>query len=292
MHSKKSANKQAKPNTLSFDATGTKWRISSYDEGLGALQPQILQYIANFESVYSRFNKNSLVSAMATQAGTYTFPRGAAKLFNLYMQLEDLTAGGITPLIGKNLNEAGYDAAYSLTPTSLTPNPRLHEVASCNGSVITTTQPLQFDFGAAAKGLLIDEITQLLRDNGLTRFSINAGGDIFTTIPRSIGLEHPLQPGALIGTTNIQGVSLCGSSGNRRNWGAYHHIISGTTLESPHDVVASWVVADSAMLADMIATALHLVSPDSLNNLFDYEYAIIDKSAQIIKKGRHFKDLH
>jgi thiamine biosynthesis lipoprotein len=46
------------------------------------------------------------------------------------------------------------------------------------------------------------------------------------------------------------------------------------TLASPRRILATWAIADTAMLADMMATCLFFVPPERLTS-FDFRYAVI-----------------
>ncbi|MFA4872338.1 MAG: FAD:protein FMN transferase [Patescibacteria group bacterium] len=108
---------------ISFEAIGTHWQIDVYDKRAqkierAALFKEIRERIEEFDRTYSRFRDDTLVSAMARAAGTYTLPFDAQPLMDLYLSLYQATGGAFTPLIGDTLAEAGYDAQYSLPPGS------------------------------------------------------------------------------------------------------------------------------------------------------------------------------
>ena len=58
-------------------------------------------------------------------------------------------------------------------------------------------------------------------------------------------------------------------------WAQFHHIINPDTLASPRHILATWVVSDTTLLADGLATALFFTPPQNLRNHFDFEYAIV-----------------
>lgn len=147
------------------------------------------------------------------------------------------------------------------------------------------TSALVLDFGAAGKGYLADLIGALISHKAPNAtWLINAGGDILqrTAVaaslavkPVTIGLEHPLDTTKIIGIAHIQNKSICGSAGNRRKWSTYHHILNPQTKTSPDHILATWVIAQSGLLADGLATALYFVSPEILQTKFDFEYVIL-----------------
>ena len=51
--------------------------------------------------------------------------------------------------------------------------------------------------------------------------------------------------------------SLCASASNRRAWGVgLHHVLDALTGMPTSDVIATWAIAPTALLADGAATAL------------------------------------
>lgn len=265
-----------------FEAIGTRWQIDIWDDIQENAQADILQKIhariAEFDKHYSRFRDDSLVSMMTKQAGEYIMPDDAPPLLALYETMYRLTDGSMTPLIGQVLVEAGYDATYSLRSGEVHTPPRYDEVVSYHHPKLILKQPALMDFGAAGKGYLIDIVGDILKREGVSRFSIDAGGDILHSRAEPVlrvGLENPLDATQVIGVAWLGRGSICGSSGNRRVWGKYHHIINPHTLTSPKDIVAVWAMADTALVADGLTTALFFASPDVLRQAYSFEYALL-----------------
>jgi thiamine biosynthesis lipoprotein len=283
-----------------FDAIGTAWSILVYQPMSEPVVKQVKQHVAQrieqFDSDYSRFRSDSLVSNMAKRAGDYQLPDDAQTLLDLYRQLYTLTDGAVTPLIGQVLSDAGYDAEYSLQPGSLTIPPTWDDVLDYRFPRLHVNHPVLLDFGAAGKGYLVDIVGQLLVAHGIYHFCIDAGGDIIyrtdvvTDPGLAIGLEHPSDPTLAIGLATIRNQSLCGSAGNRRVWGIdgeFHHIIDPRSLASPRHIQAVWVAADSGLLADGLATALFFTSASKLAKHFQFEYVIM-RADNTLQTSKHF----
>lgn len=272
-----------------FDAIGTSWQIDLPDPLLPGEQERILRLIeariAAFDLLYSRFREDSWVSRLAREGGESVLPEDAKPLFDLYQTLERLTNGAFTPLIGATLEDAGYNATYSLTakPVLHTPK-RWDEVIEYAPPHLLLKEPALLDFGAGGKGYLVELVGELLHKEGIHAFTIDAGGDILHeggTEALRIGLEDPEDLGKVIGAVTLERGSICGSAGSRRVWGEYHHIINAHTLSSPRDVLATWVMARSALLADAIATALFFVPPEALQGVGIFDYVIMHEKRQV-----------
>lgn len=275
-----------------FEAIGTRWQIDA-----GELSPflisKIQDRIEEFDKNYSRFRQDSLISEMARKSGVYQLPLDAEPMLAVYRELYDLTDGRMTPLVGQMLVDAGYDSAYTLIQTApLKAPPKWGDVIEIGEKTITLREPALLDFGALGKGYLIDIVAQVLREEGIATFSIDAGGDIIQEdvngISLRVGLEKPDNDGEVIGVIDLLNQSICGSAGNRRAWGKFHHIMDPRTLSSPRHIKALWVTAKTTLLADGISTALFFVEPEVLKGKYDFEYMILlpDNS---FKKSEGFK---
>ena len=263
------------PSSHTFEALGTRWEIVTTNPLTNPLKHKIAACIEAFGSTYSRFRADSLVTKMSKSAGRYEFPDDVMPLLDFYKQLYVLTSGKVTPLIGDALARAGYDADYSFSPKEQVPVPAWDDALRVERNILHTTQPVTLDVGAAGKGYLVDRISSLLDQQEYVDYVIDASGDLIHkgTIENRVGLEHPFKPGVVIGVIDVQNKSICASAVNRRSWGkGMHHIFDPDTGAPVDEIVATWVIAESAMIADGLATALFFVDPAQLANAFEFEY--------------------
>ncbi len=267
-----------------FEAIGTSWSIDITDplslDRASLLLEKIRARIELFDRAYSRFRADSLVTEMSTRTGMFVLPEDAVPMMRLYEELYHVTNGAMTPLIGQVLVEAGYDANYSLQPRELHHPPAWEQAMRFSPpSRLEVKQPIVLDVGAMGKGYLIDLVSDLLLQQGMRSFCVEAGGDMRQCDEKGgrlrVGLEHPADATQVIGVAEIAGQSICGSAGNRRVWSTFHHIIDPHTLTSPKNILALWVVADTTMLADAMTTALFFVPPEVLLKYYSFEYVIL-----------------
>jgi thiamine biosynthesis lipoprotein len=272
------------PHSWAFDAFGTQWAIEARDVLTPRLKAIVSHRLDEFDGIYSRFRSDSLVSRLSTP-GTYEFPDDFRNIFEIYRTSFQLTDGRMTPLVGSMLEDAGYDKTYSLEPKEIQPIPDLLEVIQWDGkNTITSSKPVVFDVGAAGKGYAVDIIAELLEENGIQDYIIDASGDIkhHSSSSEQIGLEHPGDPSKVIGIANLNHQSLCASASNRRAWKGFHHIMDPSTRQSVNHIVASWVIADNTLVADAMATALFFVeSPDELMKHFSFSYVRMFASGRV-----------
>lgn len=268
---------------FSFEGIGTRWEVSTPAPLSAGHRRSLLEEIEAYDAAWSRFRPDSLVADMARSAGRYRLPAEAAALEPLYKDLYRLSAGAMTPLIGASLERLGYGAGYSLQPEGPPlPAPRWEEVLDWQGSILTTSEPVGIDIGAAGKGQLADLLSARLRDLGIGEHFIDAGGDLLNSgpppgsAPVEVALEHPYDPDRAIGIIRLGAGALCASAANRRAWGdGLHHVLDGTTGTPVRTVVASWALAASAAVADALATALFFVDGARLGRDFDVSWLAV-----------------
>ena len=261
-----------------FDAIGTHWRITAPQAIQQKLRTEILDRIEVFDRSYSRFRSDGLIAAIRDKAGKYTLPADAEPLLQLYKRLYEMTDGHVSPLVGRALEQLGYDAEYSLTPGQVDTIPTWDEALSYEPPELEVKQAgLVLDFGAAGKGYLVDIVAELLRKDGHEEFVVNAGGDVFVHgRSQRIELEDPLDPTRSLGYVELRsGHAICASAANRRRWRDVHHIINPEDGQSDDSLTASWVITDSCMLADGLATAVWFAEPQNLSEEFEFDYLLI-----------------
>lgn len=285
--------------TFAFEAIGTKWVIDCYEIASKISEEDLLKRIQSrieeFDKTYSRFREDSLVWEISKKAGKYKFPSDAEKFFQLYNSFNKLTQGKFTLLIGNTLSEAGYDFNYSLKPKEIKKVPETDQILKYDHPFLEIDKPYILDFGGLGKGYLIDLIADILKSSGVVSYCIDGGGDIIyetrNAKPLSVGLENPKNHQEVIGVVKIKNESICASSGNRRAWDKYHHIIDPDSLSSPKNILATWVISKDAVIADGIATCLFLVSPEKLLKYLDFEYLILFPDFTFNKSKKFNADL-
>jgi thiamine biosynthesis lipoprotein len=269
-------------NFFEFEALGTLWRIDIYDsvnsQSYEDLRKGLIEKITLFEQSYSRFQANNVIAAISSRAGRYDVGIDGVLMLQEYLKLYRLSHGVFTPLIGEILYSLGYDSNYTFVKKEPIKIPELNDVIriidECN---IQIHHPVKLDLGGVGKGFLIDKLKENCTNFGIKEFSIDGGGDIFIckSNPMVIGLENPMDNEEILGTVSIANGALCASSNNRRKWGDYAHIISPGG-EKMDNVLASWVRADSAFIADAIATCLFFVKPEILQQEYAFDYLILN----------------
>ncbi|MFJ3956506.1 FAD:protein FMN transferase [Arthrobacter sp. NPDC090010] len=262
-----------------FEALGTRWWIRA--TGLSPdLRASITGIITEFDATWSRFRPDAairqLAEAASSEVRTLSLPEEAGKLGRLYGELHELSGGSVTPFIGASLARLGYDEHYSFRAQgAAVPAPRWGVDAHWEDREIRATGPVIVDIGAAGKGLAVDLVSEFLGASGAGPFLVDASGDLRSGAGSEdrIALENPFDTSQAIGVVSVADAALAASAVNRRSWGeGLHHVLDGLSGLPVRKVMATWVLAPTAMLADGLATALFFVPGEELSRRYAVEW--------------------
>lgn len=271
------------PTVWEFDALGTAWDVTLEREVPDALKSAITAELARIDLQWSRFRGDSVVAEMAAGPGRFAVPMSDQPVIDLHRTLYELTDGMVTPMVGQTLDDAGYDAGYSLTPaTSVAAVPAWDDVLGGWQGELDVLEPALIDIGATGKGFAVDRVTQLVRQFGFDEFLVNGSGDIRAGgRAHRIALEHPVDPTKAIGTVVIEDNAICGSASNRRAWADWHHIVNPRSGAPTREVLATWAIAKDTMTADGLSTALFFSSPQKLLSHFEFDYVVVRSNGTV-----------
>jgi thiamine biosynthesis lipoprotein len=183
------------------------------------------------------------------------------------------TDGAFDPTVGGRMTALGFDRHYrSGERAELAADADDHvsyrdiEI-DADRRTISVARPLQLDLGAVAKGLAIDLAARELAP--LVHYAIDAGGDLYLSgrnaqqEPWTVGIRHPREAGALLGTIRATDRAVCTSGDYERatDDGASHHLLHPATGSSATETASVTVVAPTAMVADGLGTAAFVLGP-------------------------------
>jgi thiamine biosynthesis lipoprotein len=277
---------------FSWQSMGTSFEVSIWDEISEDIFLDITETVIalseDFDQKYSRFKRTSFVWQIAEKTGKITVDEDFMAMLKMYFDFFKLSDKKFNPLIGNMISDMGYDDQYSLLPKeTIRSSPDLEKtVTILDESTISIAEPVLFDVGGVGKGYFVDKVSSLLKEKGLKHFLVNGSGDLLyegNGEAMRAGLEHPQDPKKAIGVIELQKGALAASGSNKRNWGKYHHIIDPLSASSPNTIVSSWVLAESAVLADVLATCLFLCPPENFTSNFQFEYLLLDSNMRVTK---------
>ncbi len=124
------------------------------------------------------------------------------------------------------------------------------------------------DLGGIGKGYAVDSVAVYLEDNGIEEYIVEAGGDLLVSSdsPKSIGIRHPREHGALIDTLYVANGAVASSGDYEKFFIAdstrYCHIIDPATGYGVSDLASVTIITDKAYLSDAFATAVFVMGKD------------------------------
>lgn len=215
---------------------------------------------------------NEPVSAVRVDARTSQL-LSAMKAFHDEEPTFDFTVGPVS-FMWKRAARAPSDAELSAALEHVGPSK-----VTIEGSMVSKADPLvQVDVGGAAKGFVADSIAALLRQAGVVSADIDLGGNIYmlgehpsgrawrvaVRVPEGVDARRPV--------VEVRDRSVVTSGSYERfveiDGKRYQHIVDPRTgRPSETDIVSATVVAESSLLADMLATTALLGGTAGLEGL-------------------------
>lgn len=241
-----------------------------------------LGWFHHVEDTCSRFDPESELAQLSSQVGA-AVPVSALlfEAVQFAVAIAGETGGAFDPTVGGRMEAAGFNRDHRTGRTAdalLKPDDDVSfrdVVLDAQARTITLLRPLMLDLGAVAKGLAIDMAAAELRP--FEDFAVDAGGDLYLGghradgEPWSIGIRHPRRDGELIDVCRVSNGAICTSGDYERQTAdaAGHHILDPRRGDSAAKAVSATVLADTAMLADAVATAVFVLGPVDGIHLLD-----------------------
>ncbi len=261
-----------------FAESGTK--VSGLDtrirERLDAINRSMSTYLP--ESEINRFN------ILKTAGKPFPVSEEFQKVLQAAQEVYRLTGGAwdgtVKPLV--DLWGFGPPGARNAPPDPEKIREALKKVGfhririSGNGYLVKENASVSLDLASIAKGYGVDSLAALLQANGIRRFLVEIGGEVFAAGLKPdgsrwrIGINEPT-PGTPLDRVYkvlaLKDMALA-TSGDYRNFFEhggirYAHVIDPRTgYPVSNGVVSVSVLAKTCMLADALATALMVMGPE------------------------------
>jgi thiamine biosynthesis lipoprotein len=147
-----------------------------------------------------------------------------------------------------------------------------------------------------AKGYIVDRTVATLVGAGADRVLVDAGGDMASggegsvDEPWTVAVQDPRDVHGAVDLVHLAGGCIA-TSGDYLQWftedRTAHHIIDPRTGRSPIHTASVSVVADSAMTADALSTAVMVLGPEAgvrlLEPLDSVEGLVVNKSGEALR---------
>ena len=265
---------------------GTSYKIQLLEvpgeEDPGVLADKVQTILSRLDrEIFSTYAPNSELSRLNNHAvGTpFAVSREMLDVLMLARTVFSSTSGAFDPTVGPLVSLWGFGPKMSLTELNLPCSSDVEEALSRVGfehllideasSEVVKTRDVMIDLSAIAKGYAVDQIGRLLDEQGSDSYFIEIGGELKIKGVKADGsnwvpaIEAPSDRAFEVYEifSNLgQSIAVAGS-GDYRNYFEVdgvrysHEIDPRTGRPVRHHLAAAYVIADSAALADALATA-------------------------------------
>lgn len=261
--------------------------------------------LSRLEKKLSRFLPDSEVSRINLSEGSghikiscevYEILSFALRLSEITQGLFDITVG---PLIDLWDYKHSIQAPEETRIQHILPLVDFHELTlNSDEKTLSLRKPGQsIDLGGIGKGYASDRFIKVLKEHGISSAFINIGGNVSTLgnrpdgSPWSIGIRHPRQEGCLLGAVKVTGKAVVTSGDYERYFidregKKWHHILNPATgYPAESGLISVTAVADSAMTADALSTAIFVAGIkkglEYLAQFSGVEAVLVDERQQV-----------
>lgn len=192
------------------------------------------------------------------------------------------TGGAFDPTVAPFVRLWGFDSGNYRIPTDGEIQEAFELVGfdkvlidEAQSAVKFEKEGMSLDLGGAGKGYAVDRAYSLLEEHGVKYAFISAGTSSIRVFgmkpggkPWRVGVGHPRRPGELLGVITLSSGDALGTSGDYQQYFEkdgilYFHIIDPHTGVQPRDLAAVTVLAENALDADILSTAVFVLGSDA-----------------------------
>ena len=262
-------------------------RIPALPGGLtgAALKTRIDGILSAIDGLMSTYRSDSEVTRFNAAASTAWFPVSAetASVVAASLRISRLTGGAfdvtVAPLVALWGFGAGAETPSDPSPARIAAamarvGYRRIEVRTAPPSIRKARADIRIDLSAIAKGYAVDRVAGLLEAAGIADYLVEIGGEIRCRgrndrgMAWGVGIERPVAGRRSVhGLIRLDAGALATSGDYRqfyvRDGRRLSHIIDPRDGRPvAHGLASVTVVADTAMRADALATALSVLGPE------------------------------
>ncbi len=252
-------------------------------EKLNEIVVQCFKYMNNLAKKLSNYIPNSEISLINKNAGIkpVKVDKVVIEFLQKSIELCELTKGYLDITIGKLINLWGFNSGHPNLPPKNEIEKALKFkgldkifIDKKNNIVFINQKGIYIDVGAVAKGFIVDKAIDFLKKKGIKKGVINAGGDLrfigFKDNGKywTVGIKNPYSenPNDYIKTVKVGNWAIATSGDYERffikNGKRYCHILNPFTGYPAREFHSVTVEAESAFLADGLATAIFVMGKE------------------------------
>lgn len=266
----------AQPLERTFFAMDTVMTLRLYQGGDEALLDAAQGRVEELEGLLSVTDESSEVRALNRDGAATGLSPETADLLGAALDLCERTGGALDISTYPVLRAWGFTTGEYAVPSGEDISALLPLVdytrIELDGDAVLLPPGMEIDLGSVAKGYAGDQLSRLLRENGVTSALLDLGGNIQTVgakpdgSPWRVAVRDPQGDGT-VGVAEVEDQAVITSGGYERyfeeNGVRYWHILDPETGKPARNGLASvTVVGESGVLCDALSTALFVMGLD------------------------------
>ncbi|MFO8060072.1 MAG: FAD:protein FMN transferase [Bacillota bacterium] len=284
---------------------GTVVCISAHGAGEESVQ-QALEEMERIESLMSPYRQESEVSSINRAGGEVTpISPETAEVIAVGLELASMTGGAFDPTIRPLVHLWGFDSGSPRLPESeeIVEVLKLVDYTAVilREDGVTLDPGMSVDLNALTKGYAADRAVEMLAESGAEGVLVNAGQSSMKVLgtapggrPWKIGLMHPRRENEIYAAIEMQKMQSLSTTGDYQNYFVadgerYSHVFNPATGWPAQSMQAITVLAESAMWADGLSTALFVMEPGEALTLVEkmpgVEAVVVTAEGDIMYSG-------
>ena len=268
---------QPTKETRSFFAMNTAVTLTAYGDAAATALQEAEQRLHALERLWSVTDADSEIYAVNHREGeTAALSGETAAIVSFALEMARETDGALDPTVYPVLTAWGFTTDEMHVPADDEIARQLVYVGYDRVTLQETTlhmpTGMQLDLGAVGKGYAGDELTALLKEQGVTSALLDIGGNIQVIGQKPdggdwrLGIKDPIGDGNL-GVLTVADCAVVTSGGYERYFEEdgkrYGHILDPATgRPAESGLAAAVVVAPEGRLCDALSTAMYVMGAE------------------------------
>ncbi|MBI1912280.1 MAG: FAD:protein FMN transferase [Deltaproteobacteria bacterium] len=263
--------------------------------------------IDRLEAIFSSYKPDSDVSRISQSAGAEPVKVSpeVIEVLKAALKISELSGGAFDPTVGSLGRVWGFSGEKGFVPTreevaKILPLVNYKNIIldEANSKAGLSKKGMVLNLGGVAKGYIVKNAIEVLKNNGVERGIVHAGGDMSVfqkdeKKPFVIGIQDPRKKGKLLGEAYVYNGAATTSGDYERYFIKdnirYHHILDPATGFPANRSRSATIVAEDPTLADALSTAVFVMGVEKgmplIESLDNVEGVIVDSEGRIYKSS-------
>lgn len=257
---------------------GTLWTVEAKGPQADQAMEEAFAEIGRLDRLLSTYRADSELSRLNRDGskGWVAVSAETRRLVERSLQVARLSDGAFDPTVGPMVTLWGFKYMDYRMPSpeqirAAKARVGYREVETDAKRGIRFRRPgMELDLGAIAKGYAVDRAVEILKDRGMDRIRVDAGGNQRVWEAQGegwvLGIRHPRRDGDVLGAIGLPRGSVSTSGDAERGFWKdgvrYGHVLDPRTGHPSQGVISVTVTAEDAETADALSTALYVLGPE------------------------------